>query len=436
MKKGTRPRKGVAPEPAARPRARPAPYAPPPAAELELTDWPAPSPKSMAPKPPVPAANAPARPLSGGLLHSLFSRQKPVPPPAAQKPAAPKPAPQKKAPGEPGMWRIYRRFSSVLPASMTTGLERKMRFAGIDPGMNTILLGRTLMVCFLSGMLPLMLYLAVLNPLATPTTTLTAIALFLGGSVASLILSYLWLYFTVVDRAAMVERLLPDFLSLAVSNLRAGMTPYVAFVHAARPEFGAFHDSVMLSMARMGGKVSIADALVYVSGDFDSGILRRTVTLFAKGVRSGGQLVRLLNSSAEEVRRIHDLRAELISSTRTYSIFLAFIVVAIMPFLLSVSLNFVTVFVSLQVDTSGMDVGAAALPSFTGKILITADDMYNISLITLVVIDLLVSILMGIVDRGKAIYGIKNFPALLALSLLSFFIAKAIIGSFLAGFMV
>ncbi len=404
MKESPKPRKDAAPKPAALPPAQPGPPASP---------------------------AQPGRPFSG-LLHSLFSRQMPVP----AKPAAPKPAAQKKEPGTPAIWRIYRRFSSILPAGLMGPLERKMRFAGIDPDMNSILLGRALLVCFLAGMLPLMLYLAVLNPLATPATTLTAISLFLGGSLSSIILSYLWLYFRVVDRASAVEKILPDFLSLAVSNLRAGMTPYVAFVHAARPEFGAFHDSVMLSMARMGGRMSIADAFIYVSGDFDSAILRRTVMLFAKGMRSGGQLVRLLNSSADEVRRIHDLRTELVSSTRTYSIFLAFIVVAVMPFLLSVSLNFVTVFVKLQIDTGSMDAGMAALPSFTGKILITVDDMYNISVITLVVIDLLVAVLMGIVDRGKAIYGIKNFPLLLALSLLSFFIAKAIIGSFLSGFMV
>jgi type II secretory pathway component PulF len=153
-------------------------------------------------------------------------------------------------------------------------------------------------------------------------------------------------------------------------------------------------------------------------------------------VRSGGQLVRLLNSSADEVRRIQDLRAELISSTGTYTIFLSFTVVAIMPFLLAVSSNFVSVFISLQTDMSGISTGAAQLSSFSGKILITSDDMYNIAMLTLLVTTLLMSALIGIVERGKAIYGVKKFPLLLLLSLAAYFVAKAIIASFLSAYTV
>ena len=135
----------------------------------------------------------------------------------------------------------------------------------------------------------------------------------------------------------------------------------------------------MHSMAKMGGKGSIAEALLDVSENFDSPILRRTVTLFAKGVGSGGQLVRLLNSSAEEVRRIQDLRAELISATRTYTIFLSFIVILVMPFLLAVSTNFVLVFVQPRGEHQRSDIldcpREPKMPSFSGKILITADDM-------------------------------------------------------------
>jgi pilus assembly protein TadC len=336
------------------------------------------------------------------------------------------------------MLRMYRGFSGIIPSKLVAYFERKMRFAGVDPEQNAIVLGRAMLVSFLAGALPLMLYLAIFNPVTTSVTVSIAAGLFLGGVIFMLILHYLALYFRIADRSAAVEKMLPDFLSLVVSNLRAGMSPYDAFVHAARPEFGAFHDAVMLSMAKMGGKGSIADALVDVSENFDSSILRRTVTLFAKGVRSGGQLVRLLNSSAEEVRRVQDLRAELVSSTRTYSIFLSFIVVAVMPFLLAVSTTFVMVFIRLALDTGGMSSGMPAgtqMPSFTGKILITMDDIQNISFITLIVIDLLVSILIGIVDHGKATYGVKSFPVLAILSVIAYIFARSFIGSFLANFM-
>jgi len=336
------------------------------------------------------------------------------------------------------MIHMYRRSHAVLPPKLVAYFDRKMRLAGIGEEECAVVLGRAVFVCFLAGALPLMLYLAIYNPITTPVTVSIAAGLFFGGILLSFILHYLNLYFRIADRSAAVEKLLPDFLSLAVSNLRAGMSPYDAFVHAARPEFGPFHDAVMVSMSKMGGKGAIADALLEVSDGFDSSLLRRTVTLFAKGVRSGGHLVRLLNSSAEEVRRIQDLRTELIVSTRTYSIFLSFIVVAVMPFLLAVSTNFVMIFARLQLETSGVAAGmpaGAQIPSFTGKILITMDDMQNISFITLIVISLLASILIGVVDRGKVVYGAKSFPTLVILSMIAYFLAKALIGSFLSAFM-
>lgn len=326
-----------------------------------------------------------------------------------------------------------------MPRGLVNHFEKKMQYAGVNPEQSAILLGRAILTSVLTGAIPLMLYLVIFNPITNPVTVGIAIALFFGGMLASLILHYLWLYYKVADRSSFVEKLLPDFLSLTVSNLRAGMSPYAAFVHAARPEFGPFHDAVVQAMAKISGKGSVDQALLEVSENFDSAILRRTVTLFAKGMSSGGQLVRLLNSSADEVRRIQDLRTELVSSTRTYAIFLSFIVVAVMPFLLAVSTNFVMVFLKLTAETSGVTTSLPAgveMPSFSGKILITMDDIQNISFITLVVINFLVCILIGIVDHGKAIYGVKQFPLLAVLSIIVYFLARLFIASFLTGFMI
>ena len=361
---------------------------------------------------------------------------KPPPPKAVHRPPAQQ-AKRKREPGTPNrtLVRMYRRFIGAMPSGLVAHFERKMLHAGVGQEQSAVLLGRALFLSFLAGALPLMLYLVIFNPIATPVTMSIAAGLFFGGMIFSLTMHYLKLYFTIANRAVAVEKMLPDFLSLTVSNLRAGMSPYAAFVHAARPEFGPFHDAVKQSMSKMGGKGSISDALVEVSENFDSSILRRTVTLFVKGVRSGGQLVRLLNSSADEVRRIQDLRTELISATRTYAIFLSFIVVAVMPFLLAVSANFVSVFVRLELDTSSISSdmpGGIQMPSFSGKILITTQDMEYVSILTLVVIDFMVSLLIGVVNHGKAIYGVKSFPLLVILSGIAFLIAKAIVGSFLS----
>jgi len=339
--------------------------------------------------------------------------------------------------------RVYRRLGGSFSPKFTAYVAKKLKVAGIKEE-TRVWLGEAFLTTMSIGAIPLAAYLLIYDPyvifsrpLESLHMILFAMVLFVAGFLFVTMGYYLRLYFRIADRTSALEKILPDFLSLTVSNLRAGMNPYSAFIYGARPEFGAFYDEVMLAMGKMGAKASITDALIEVSNNFDSPVLQRTVMLFVKGLRSGGHLVRLLNSSAEEVRRIQDLRAELASSTRTYTIFLAFIVVIIMPFLLSVSTIFVTVFVKIQSESMGGDMGGgvnSALPSFTGKILVTTNDMLVTAIGTLIITTFLVSLLMGVVLRGKALYGLKNFPVLLIASVLFFIVAKTLVGSFLSAF--
>jgi len=339
--------------------------------------------------------------------------------------------------------RIYRRLGGSFSPGFTAYISKKLKVAGIKDE-TRIWLGEAFLTALMGGLVPLAAYLIVYDPyvifsrpLESIHMILLSLLLFIVGFLFISAIYYFNLYFRIADRTSALEKILPDFLSLTVSNLRAGMNPYYAFVQGARPEFGAFYDEVHLAMAKMGSKASIAEALIEVADNFDSPVLHRTVTLFAKGLRSGGHLVRLLNSSADEVRRIQDLRAELASSTMTYTIFLGFIVVIIMPFLLSVSTIFVTIFVKIQTESmgGGMEESASSsLPSFGGKILVTANDMLVAAVITLAITTFLVSMLMGVVLKGKALYGLKNFPWLLIASVVFYLAAKTMVSSFLSAF--
>jgi hypothetical protein len=213
------------------------------------------------------------------------------------------------------------------------------------------------------------------------------------------------------------------------------MSPFSAFTNAARPEFGALYDEVKLSTGKASGTASLVDSLQEIQIYFDSAILKRTIGLFVKGIRSGGHLAKLLNASAEEIRRIQDLRAELNTATRSYTIFLGFIVILVMPFLLSVSTHFLTVFLTIQPEN---DIGnatlSASLPSFSGKVLITPDEMYLAAIGILVLTSLMMSCLIGIIGRGKILYGIKYFPIFAVGAVGAYLVAKIVVGSFLSGF--
>ncbi len=329
--------------------------------------------------------------------------------------------------------RPFRRMGVIIPAPVAAYFEKSLNHAGIRED-TRVWLGKRLLFSLCTGALLLVLYLIIYNPVATAATMSIGVGLFIAGFLGAAVPLYLKLYFSIADRTATVEKVLPDFLLLTASNMRAGMSPFPAFLQAAKPEFGALYDEVILAMAKAGGTSSLVDSLVEISVYFDSGMLRRIALLFGKGLRSGGQLAKLLRSSADEIRRIQDLRDELTTATRSYTIFLGFVVVIVMPFLLAVSTHFLTVFLALQPPQAAPGTQLASLPTFSGKISITPAQMLDAAMITLVLTSLLMSALVGIISRGKGLYGIKYFPIFAAGSLGFYFLAKLVIGTVLSGF--
>jgi pilus assembly protein TadC len=329
--------------------------------------------------------------------------------------------------------RPFRRIGAMLPRSIRSYFDERLGFAGIREDAR-VWLGIRILLSFNIAGLFLLIYLIAVNPATSMENIIASAGVFAGGFALTLMLLYLQLYFVISDRASVLEKALPDFLLLTVSNLRAGMTPFASFVRAARPEFGALHEEVMRSAGKTSGTASLTEALGGMGAHFDSRIFRRTIALFAKGMQSGGQLASLLHSSADEVQHIQDLRAELETSTRTYTLFLGFVTIIVMPFLLSVSTLFVDIFVELQPPGS-MDIEAqSGIPTFSGNITITPDEMRSLSIVTLVLTSLMVSALSGIISRGKALYGVKYFPVFAIASVGFFFLAHAAIGTMLGGF--
>jgi Flp pilus assembly protein TadB len=334
-----------------------------------------------------------------------------------------------------GFERTCRRFGSSPPKKFIKYFDEKLKVSGIQEE-TRVWLGKRVMITVCFGLIMLLSYLVAYNPIATPETISISIVLFISGTVIVSFLSYLHLYFKIANRTSAVEKVLPDYLMLTVSNLMAGMSPFNAFIKAARPEFGALYDEIELNVAKAGGKTSLVAVIKEISDKFDSQIFKRTTNLFVKGIKSGGQLAKLLHSSADEVRHIQDLRTELVTATRTYTIFLGFIIVVIMPFLLAVSTHFLTMFSTIQAESSaGLDTAILGnAPTMAGKIRITPDEMVNMSMVTLAITSLLVSSLMGIIGRGRALYGVKYFPILLIASIIFFILARTVVASMLSGF--
>ncbi len=323
----------------------------------------------------------------------------------------------------------YRRIGSLFPKPWILSLEKKLKFAGIiEDGVDWV--GRRTLLGLLFAFACTLFYIQYFGMMGDQIWALV----FVSGTILVSFVFYLELFFLKHERTKSVEKMLPDYLLLIVSNLRAGVPPFSAFTRSARPEFGALYDGIRIATARLGGKASIASALEEVSTYFDSPAFQRTTTFFGKGMKAGGHIAKLLERSAEEIRRIQDLRNELISGTRTYAIFLIFIVVLIMPFLLSVSTHFLTTFIAIQKQSAILGTGeSGSLSVFTGNVKTTPQEMMMISILTLVITSFLVSALLGVVLTGMAPYGIKYFP-IIAIASVGFFMLmremiKNLIGS-------
>ncbi len=331
---------------------------------------------------------------------------------------------------------VYRRIASIAPKGLVSHIRKEQMLAGVhaDP---IDVAGGWLLLYLLYGLVTAGAY-AVLVHRAGPWSMSDYIMLFdifLAGLVACAIVLEMSTYYSIRGRASKMESVLPDFLLLVASNLRAGMTPFVAFTRAARPEFGELSVEVTHAASNLSSTASLNDALDELSKRFDSTILRRVVVVFKKGVRSGGKLASLLVSSAEDIRRIHDLQSELVISTRTYAIFLGFIIIIIMPFLLALSGQFVAMFLQVKAQTATAGISVShAIPMFSGDILVTTTDMTNLGYVSLVMTSILVSCLAGVIMSGRALDGVKYAPVFIIMSILMFMVSRVLIGGMLSSF--
>jgi len=268
---------------------------------------------------------------------------------------------------------------------------------------------------------------------------LLMIALAAVGFIATLILFYLHISYVIDGRKKMVENILPDFLFLVGNNLKSGMSPFYAFRSAVRPEFGPLSEEIKIATQKSLGVQSFSDALRDIGKRIDSKVLSDTTKFFAQALRSGGHLAQLIETTATDIKQTNQLKKELVTSTRMYTLFILFVVIIASPMLLAVSVQFLSVLSTIQLKTGGISgmnneeiMKQAGLGA--GTITITPDFMKNISCFIIITNSLLASIFMGILGGGKIRDGLKFAPIMAIIGLILFVILVGAIGSLLGTF--
>jgi len=237
-------------------------------------------------------------------------------------------------------------------------------------------------------------------------------------------------------RIKKIELVFPDFLQLMSSNLRAGMTIDKAMLLSSRPEFAPLDEEILKTGKEIVTSKDIEKALLEMSKRIGSDKINKTLLLIISGIRSGGDLSVLLEETSSNMREREFIEKKAYSNIMMYTIFIFLVVSIFAPALFSLSNILVEVLTKIlgnipQVDnTSGMN-----MPFTLSKVAISTEFTNYFSIIFIIIIDILASLILGLVSKGEEKEGLKYLIVMVVLSLSVFFFAKILIAQFLGGLM-
>ncbi len=242
------------------------------------------------------------------------------------------------------------------------------------------------------------------------------------------IIFYFILDLKIFKRKSDIEEVLPDFLQLTASNIKAGMTVDRAMWYSIRPKFGVLAKEIeTVAKETMGGE-DLRAALENFANKFDSLLLKRSISLLIEGIDAGGEIGDLLNRIALNIQEIKTMRKEMASNVTAYTIFITFATVLAGPFLFGLSGVLIRVVKSLgsSLSTTGASTGALAL-SFSGSG-ISYSDFRIFVIVSIVITSFFSASIVATIRKGDIKTGVKYIPMFIAASIVLFLIAELILG--------
>jgi len=320
--------------------------------------------------------------------------------------------------------KMYNRLYRLLPSGYRKWVERYIVYADISL-QPEIYIGFSLLygICltiassllFFFGILPMIYIVIVL------------VGIFLSFE----IVMHGFLIIISDNRTKLVEEIIPDALRLVSANIRSGLTIDKALLVSARSEFGPLEKEIRSAAKETLSGGSVEDSLGKIADKFNSKILRKSIELLTEGIRRGGDVPRLLDSLAEDIRQIKILRKEVNAIVMIYVIFIFLASAFGAPLLYAVSGYLVktmsdigtTIDVRQSFATAG---GRIPLSTFNvSEINAEFLDMYAI--LAMIITSVFSGIFIGLIQEGRESSGLKFTPVLIFISLAVYFITKNLI---------
>lgn len=323
------------------------------------------------------------------------------------------------------MSHLYESICMIFPSIYVNNIDKLVSYSGSSKG-KEFWIGKAFI---------LSIFLIIIGSIVSLIFNIHILLIIVGSLLMILLgqfLSYLILYFKVDSRKNKIEEVLPDALQLIASNLQAGMTPFKAIKVAARKEFGPLANEFKEATEKALGMRNFSEELLKISNRVDSSPLERTLKLITSSLSSGGHLATLLEELSEDIAETRSLKNEMVTNTKTYTMFIMFTIIVGTPLLLAISIHFVDMVQNMQ-GTTTLSTDEFGLGFLAGELEIDSDFLNTMSLIILSVTSLLASMLTGTITNGEVTAGFKYAPGVVIGSIILFFISKIIIGGFFSG---
>ncbi len=254
-----------------------------------------------------------------------------------------------------------------------------------------------------------------------------------------IILVRVFFYFSVdmkiFNRNKQIEDVLPDFLQLTASNIKAGMTIDRALWYAVRPRFGVLAKEIeIVAKETMSGK-DLKDALKEFVSKFNSRVLKRSISLLIEGMDSGGEIGDLLIRISSNIQETKIMKQEMAANVTTYVIFISFATIMAAPFLFALSGVLIKVIQSIS-TTMGSTSSAASSSfaiSFKGAG-VSHSDFVIFAVLTLIISSFFSAAIIATITKGDIKSGIKYIPLFIIVSLAIYFVGQIILNSALGTF--
>ncbi len=255
-----------------------------------------------------------------------------------------------------------------IPSSVRTDLKKLLDFAG-EVTAPEEWLASNLIIAFITSIslafLPFLTPNFFVKQVSADLFPYLSVAIFIFSALLFILVAYFSLYYKLDARRRKVQQILPDFLSSVSMNINAGMEPLSALYVSLRPDFDPITTEMKKLRSLALGHKSIVEQLSLLRQTIQSPQLGTTISIIERATRSGGDLGKLLESVATDLRETNKLQKELETATRGYVYFIAFLILFGVPLLLSVASIFITFTSGAAIAPSGFTatLGLSLTPS-------------------------------------------------------------------------